>query len=53
MPISTAANLKDAPGSVSHGYSWVPPGLNRKKVKFTDDSGEKFNFYCEISQLLI
>jgi hypothetical protein len=21
------------PGSASFGYSWVPPGLNRKKVR--------------------
>uniref|UniRef100_A0A158PAZ3 LIM zinc-binding domain-containing protein n=1 Tax=Angiostrongylus cantonensis TaxID=6313 RepID=A0A158PAZ3_ANGCA len=31
MPIS--ATRDDAPGSVSHGYSWVPPGLTRKKVE--------------------
>lgn len=24
----------DAPGSVGHGYSWVPPGLSRRKVLF-------------------
>uniref|UniRef100_A0A7I4XSL1 Adaptor protein enigma n=8 Tax=Trichostrongylidae TaxID=6315 RepID=A0A7I4XSL1_HAECO len=31
MPISSSRD--DAPGSVSHGYSWVPPGLTRKKVE--------------------
>nr|CDJ85744.1 CBN-LIM-9 protein [Haemonchus contortus] len=30
MPISSSRD--DAPGSVSHGYSWVPPGLTRKKL---------------------
>ncbi|KAL6732957.1 hypothetical protein Aduo_003659 [Ancylostoma duodenale] len=30
MPISSSRD--DAPGSVSHGYAWVPPGLTRKKV---------------------
>ncbi|EYC20340.1 hypothetical protein Y032_0022g579 [Ancylostoma ceylanicum] len=29
MPISSSRD--DAPGSVSHGYAWVPPGLTRKK----------------------
>lgn len=24
----------DAPGSIGHGYSWVPPGLTRVKVFF-------------------
>lgn len=24
--------LGDTPGSISHGYSWVPPGLTRLKV---------------------
>ncbi|VDN58345.1 unnamed protein product [Dracunculus medinensis] len=23
----------DAPGSVGHGYSWVPPGLSRRKIE--------------------
>ncbi|ETN86193.1 PET domain protein [Necator americanus] len=31
MPISSTRD--DAPGSVSHGYAWVPPGLTRKKVE--------------------
>ncbi|WKX88254.1 hypothetical protein Q1695_008134 [Nippostrongylus brasiliensis] len=31
MPISSTRD--DAPGSVSHGYAWVPPGLTRKKVR--------------------
>ncbi|VDO84582.1 unnamed protein product, partial [Heligmosomoides polygyrus] len=29
MPISSSR--EDTPGSVSHGYAWVPPGLSRKK----------------------
>uniref|UniRef100_A0A1I7X1N5 PET domain-containing protein n=1 Tax=Heterorhabditis bacteriophora TaxID=37862 RepID=A0A1I7X1N5_HETBA len=30
MPVGGARD--DPPGSVSHGYAWVPPGLNRRKV---------------------
>uniref|UniRef100_A0A1I7UJ32 PET domain-containing protein n=1 Tax=Caenorhabditis tropicalis TaxID=1561998 RepID=A0A1I7UJ32_9PELO len=32
MPQSGVAEV-EVPGSVGHGYAWVPPGLSRKKTK--------------------
>lgn len=34
IAVAQTAGRTDAPGSISHGYSWVPPGLTRLKVKF-------------------
>lgn len=46
-----ATGRSDAPGSVSHGYSWVPPGLSRKKVLIHDHIGwqELFTSYFLLS----
>ncbi|EJD75263.1 LIM-9 isoform [Loa loa] len=33
IAVAQAAGHTGAPGSISHGYSWVPPGLTRLKVE--------------------
>ncbi|XGW24790.1 hypothetical protein V3C99_006340 [Haemonchus contortus] len=47
MPISSSRD--DAPGSVSHGYSWVPPGLTRKKLSTVFFSIEHISKNLEVT----
>ncbi|KAK5982760.1 hypothetical protein GCK32_022311, partial [Trichostrongylus colubriformis] len=49
MPISSSRD--DAPGSVSHGYSWVPPGLTRKKVSTVIICPHRRSFKCTIFEM--